>query len=400
MITLDSPALSTGKAFRIFELDYRTDPRWEAFISSHPDALIYHHPGWLTALESEYGQKCVSLACEDQWGQVCAVLPLFYTKGLPLNFGRIATGRRLSSLPRTPIAGPLALGREETQAILGYAVELANSKPGVRLEIKTAIGDLHESLGVLASMPWRPTYVVELPPVVEGNVWEEFWENLRLPRPCVSCVGCRRLRFGNARRQHRVNWAVNKGIKLGIEVRDAETEEDLAEWYKLYLLTMRHNAVPPRPYRFFQSLWSSLRPGGKMRLLIAEHREREQKRMVAGSIVLEFGQTAFYAFTGCAPEDFHLYPHDVLQIESIRSACRSGYRWYDFGEVAEDHDSLAQFKTKWGGDPKPLYRYYYPGPIEQATDVPGRLASSARTVWRILPPKVTEVLGDWTYRRM
>ena len=43
----------------------------------------------------------------------------------------------------------------------------------------------------------------------------------------LSCQKCRRLRFGNASRQHRVNWAVNKAGKLGLEVRDADTEEDL-----------------------------------------------------------------------------------------------------------------------------------------------------------------------------
>ena len=83
--------------------------------------------------------------------------------------------------------------------------------------------------------------------------------------------------FWNARRQHRVNWSVNKAVKLGLEVRDAETEIELAAWYKLYLLTMRHNAVPPRPYRLFKSVWSTLRPAGQMRLLLAGTEQRWPK---------------------------------------------------------------------------------------------------------------------------
>ena len=399
MICIEPPTVSRGKALHVFELDFRSDPRWERFISSHPDALIYHHPGWLSALESEYGQKCVSLACADDSGQLSAVLPLFYTKGLPLKYGPIASGRRLSSLPRTPVAGPLALNQKAAKAIVAYAVDLAKSERGVQLEIKTHIAGLNESVDALSCTPWRPTFVEELPPWVEGKDWQDFWENLRLPRSCVSCEGCRRLRFGNAKRQHRVNWAVNKAKKLGLEVRDALSEDDLAAWYQLYLLTMRHNAVPPRSYRLFQSLWSSLRPAGKMRLLLAEQ-QRPEKRMVAGSILLQFGQTVFYAFTGCAPEDFCLHPHDILQIEAIRGACRSGFRWYDFGEVAEDHEALAQFKTKWGGGPKPLYRYYFPAEAAQSWNGPGRLALSARKLWRRLPTKATAVLGDLIYRRM
>ena len=226
LISADAEKLVIREVLTVLEMDFQGDSRWERFVASHPDALIYHHPGWLSALESEYGQKCVSLACVDEQGQVCAVLPLFYTKGLPLHVGPLSTNRRLSSLPRTPEAGLLATSKEGATAILEHAVGLVRSKPGVQLEIKTKIADLDKSVDALVCKPWRPTYVAELPVRVEGAAWEAFWETLRFPRTCVSCQDCRQLRFGNARRQHRVNWSVNKAIKLGLEVREAETEEE------------------------------------------------------------------------------------------------------------------------------------------------------------------------------
>ena len=400
MIATVPLASSTQPEFRVAQVDFRHDSRWLEFISSHPDALIYHHPGWLAALEAEYGQRCVSLACEDANGRFRAVLPLFYTKGLPFSLGGMATGRRVSSLPRTPIAGPLAATDEAAIAIVEHATKMAGCRPGVELEIKTHVPNLEKSVPSLSCITWRPTYLEELPPLTEGAQWEAFCENLRLPRACTSCEGCRRLRFGNAKRQHRVNWAVNKALKLGLRVREAETEEELRRWYPLYLLTMRHNAVPPRSYRFFRALWSSLRPIGAMKLLIAEREEDEQVRAIAGSVLLQFGRTVFYAFTGCAPEDFRLHPHDILQIEAIRGACRSGFRWYDFGEVTEDHEALAQFKTKWGGDPIPLFRYYYPVPKTEVSGRESKVGASLRRIWRELPPKATAVLGDIIYSRM
>jgi hypothetical protein len=393
-------ATSTQREFHIVEVDFRRDSRWLEFISSHPDALIYHHPAWLSTLEAEYGQRCVSLACEDAHGRFRAVLPLFFTKGLPFKLGAMITGRRVSSLPRTPIAGPLAATEESAIAIVEHAAKMASSQPGAKLEIKTHVPNLEKSVPLLSCVIWRPTYVEELPPLAEGEQWESFCEKLRLPRACTSCEGCRRLRFGNAKRQHRVNWAVNKALKLGLRVREAEREEDLRQWYPLYLLAMRHNAVPPRSYRFFRALWSSLRPIGAMKLLLAEREKDEQIRIVAGSILLQFGRTVFYAFTGCAPEDFCLHPHDILQIEAIRGACRSGFRWYDFGEVTEDHEALAQFKTKWGGDPTPLFRYYYPAPKTEISGQENKLGASLRKMWRKLPPKATAVLGDFIYSRM
>src|SRR5215213_1251984 len=92
---------------RVVEIDAWTDPRWEAFVTSHPGATVYHHPAWLRVLAQAYGYRPASLACQDEKGQIRGVLPLFRTRGL-------VTGRGLASLPRTPVAGPLALDRDAT----------------------------------------------------------------------------------------------------------------------------------------------------------------------------------------------------------------------------------------------------------------------------------------------
>ena len=398
MTSVGIGVLETETQLRVFELDFRSDSRWEQFISSHPDAFIYHHPDWLIALEEEYEAKCISLACEDESHQLRGILPLFGTKGLPFRLGRHATNSRLSSLPRTPVAGPLTLDDDAARELTSYAVQLARSLSGTQLEIKTQVAGLDDSVEDLSCLPWRPTYVDELPSAVDRKPWKKFWENVRLPRNCGPCKGCRRLRFGNAKQQHRVNWAVNKAMKLGLEVREADSEQDLEKWYALYLETMRHNAIPPRSYRFFLSLWSSMQPKGRLRLLVAEQELNGSKRMIAGSILLKYGQTVFYAFTGCVPEDLCLHPHDLIQIESIREACKGGFRWYDFGEVAEDHEALAQFKKKWGAEPRPQYRYYSPAIAENASSAGSVSTSIARRIWRRLPVRATQTLGDLIYR--
>jgi len=155
-------------------------------------------------------------------GLLRAILPLFYTKGLPLKVGRRANGRRLSSLPRTPVAGPLALDDGAMATVLGYAVEFVRAEPPHELEIKTREDGLSN--------------LVPEPPV------------------CGPCEECRRLRLGNAKRQHRVNWAVSKALRLGLQVGEAETEAEVAPWYPLYLDAMRQHAFPPRSYRFFADL--------------------------------------------------------------------------------------------------------------------------------------------------
>src|SRR5260370_30726472 len=72
---------------RVVLVALRTDKRWAAFLASHPDAVIYQHPGWIRALEKEYGRECIALACEDASDQLPGILPLMATCGSPWLLG-------------------------------------------------------------------------------------------------------------------------------------------------------------------------------------------------------------------------------------------------------------------------------------------------------------------------
>src|SRR3989475_8024654 len=162
---------------------------------------------------------------------------------------------------------------------------------------------------------------------------------------------------------------------------------------------MRWNAVPPRPYRFFAAIWRELQPIGLLRLLLAEQKVARQIRLLAGSIILSYGQTAFYAFNGCRRDAFSLRPNDIIQWHAIHHACGRGFRWYELGEESEDNPRLAGFKSKWGANPRRLYRYYYPMPARVNADIKsnGLLMLAACAIWHHLPLRVTEMLGDWIY---
>jgi len=231
---------------------------------------------------------------------------LIYTRGLPFGVSRIGkhiTGRRLSSLPRTPLGGPLSDRREATILLIEEAARKVKSEPGVTLQLKFHSNELDGLVEGVRGIPWRESYLLELP-----------GKNID------------RVRFGNAKQNHKVTWAVNRAIGLGIEVREAESEDDLKAWYTLYLETMRRVIVPARPYRFFQGLWRSLRPRGLMSMLIAERPSCGRPGLLAGSILLKFGQSVHYAFTGCRTESLKLHVNDLIQWEGIQRANREGFR--------------------------------------------------------------------------
>ena len=373
---MDQSVQTSLDCIQVTEVDPRGDPCWQAFVAAHPDALIYHHPAWLRVLAKEYGRKPVGLVCKDAEGRIRGVLPLTDTRGIPFKIGGKITGRRLSSLPRTPVAGPLSLDTQATAALVHTAVERARAKPGTQLEVKAWSNGIDTLVPDMAPMPWRLTYVLELPKPPEN------------------------IRFGNSRNHGRISWAVKKAAKSGIQVRQAETETELREWYRLYLDTMRWHAVPPRPYRFFKACWEQLRPDGLMRLLLAELHEGGSRKLVAGSIFLMFGRTVFYAFSARDLEYLRLRPNDAIQWQAIHDAQREGFCVYDFGEVVEDNEGLAEFKSKWGAEAKRLYRYYYPAPRDLGTDPLNETSLTRRltmTLWRRAPLTMTALLGDWIY---
>jgi CelD/BcsL family acetyltransferase involved in cellulose biosynthesis len=351
---------------QVVEIDPQTDPRWEAFISTLPDSLIYQHPAWLQVLEGAFGYKPVNLACENSSGQLQGILPLYYLRGL-------FTGRRYSSLPRTPVAGPLAYNDQALTALTRAAFERVRDERGAQLQLKVPSNKLEGLVEGVVGVPWREAYLLKLP-----------------ERPEL-------LHIGNSRNHARIKWAVNKATRLGVKVHPADTERELRLWYELYLETMRRIAVPPRPYYFFEILWKRLQPRGLMRLLLAKHYEAGCSRLLAGSLFLMFGQTIIYAFAGWRREDLSLRPNDAIHWQAIHDACAEGFSNYDFGEVTKDNQGLAEFKSKWGAEPYWLYRYYYPTPREMEMsilDSHSRARQLMSAAWRRLPIKATAFLSN------
>ena len=371
-IALSRPPHRSESGLDVVEVDPLSDPRWEAFVATRPDRLVYHHRGWLEALARGYGHSPLALACEAEGGVLKGVLPLCEARGL-------LSGRRLVSLPHTPVAGALTTAPAVTRALLEAAIRRVRATRASSLQIKAGLEQLEGLPHGMVGRAWSETYLLELPDRSEE------------------------LRFGSSRNHNRLRWAMNKARREGVTARDASSQDDLGAWYRIYLETMRSHAVPPRPYSFFEALWTSLRPSGLMRLLLAERREAGATRLLAGSIFLSSGATMFYAFNGCRRRDFHLRPNYLIQWCALHDAHAAGLRWYDFGEVEQHQEGLATFKHKWGGRPRPLHRYYFPSPRELEGGIlreGSRSRALVSAAWRRLPLDVTARAGELLYRHL
>jgi hypothetical protein len=346
------------------------DKDWEKYVSSHPKALFYHHPVWLRALEAETGNEIIRLAAKDSSGKLRGILPLQATAGMYLGLGGQAGAPRISSLPRTPLAGILADDEVAAQLLLDKAIKLTRENTGVFLQIKTTDSEYYKDSRIKI-VPWRINYNISLPENEDD------------------------LRFGNPRNHRRIKWAVNKAAAEGVNIRRADSISDFKKWYTLYLETSRWHAVPPRSYKFFSELFNA--PQEYVSLQIAE----KKGQILAGSIFLKYNDTVFYSFNGRDQDQLNLRPNDLIQFHTIYQACREGYKFYDMGEVAGGQAGLVDFKKKWGCESKQIYHiYYHPsGKIkdELMSDTPGSLRLN---IWRKIPIGITEKLGIIINKRL
>lgn len=366
-----STATSTGIS-RVRVVDPRSDPRWDPFVLAAPHGSVHHTAGWFAVVQRAQEYRPAALVCEDDAGRLTGVLPMVEKHGL-------LGGRRLTSLPHTPCAGPLASSDKALTALLRGAVDLACER-GCWLQLKSAHGEMALLQTDLVRTSWEDTYVLDLPPGGAGA-----------------------FRFGDARNHGRLRWAVNKAARSGVEVREAASSADLRDWYSLYLETMRWHAVPPRPLRFFRAVWELLGPVGRARLLLAEQRTAGGTRLLAGSWFLVSHGTVSYAFNGRRRDALSYRPNDALHWRAISDACEAGLRHYDFGEVDAANRGLADFKTKWGATPRPRYRYHFPASREPEAGVlrpDGVVRRAAERAWRRVPLRATAATGAWIYGRL
>lgn len=354
-------SVDTATDLQVTAVDAELDPRWTSYVAAHRDGCAYFHPHWLRALQAEVARPQVHLVCEDQGGELQGVLPMAATRGLP-RLGGIAA-RRWASLPRTPIGGPLASSAAAAEALVSAAVEIAAADRALLQLKRLADPDRDWSdLGV-AARPWRCGYVLDLPETEDE------------------------LRFGSARNDRRIRWAVGKAARSGVEIRRGGPG-DVGAWYRLYLHTMRRHRVPPRARGFFEALCTDESP---FELLLAERREPSGTTLLAGSFFGRFGGTVSYAFNGVDPDARSHRPNDVLQWRAIHRAVADGFRRYDLGEVAAGEAGLADFKRKWGATQVQIVHHYRPDP--GPVDGPPSDRRVLAALWGRLPLTVTRTVG-------
>ena len=340
--------------------------RWDAFVQKHPLGLIYHLSGWKRVLEKSFNHiHGHFLAIEDdESGEIVAGIPIFEVQSW-------LTGNRLVSIPFATLCDPLV------------------SSPNDMKMIWPAIADLHERLGAryieirewgFASFDNDPNFSVL------GKHKHHYLILDRRPDEIKKSFN------RNCRRN------ILKAVESPLKLKVAKTENDLRDFYSLYLQTRRRLGLPPIPFKFFQALCQVFFSQENVTLLIAQHRGTS----VAGLLILKFKDLVIGEAIGDSTQYRKYRSSHFLFWNVIKLSHKEGYRKYNFGRTSQMNKGLLSFKRGWGTVEETLSDAFYPREICQEME---RKESSWKytTVKRIAertPNFLFHLLGKFAYRHM
>jgi len=332
----------------ILDLD---DPRWSAFVESRPEATPFHNPTWASLLAECYGFRTFAfvLGVDDK-----------IDAGVPMAEIRSLTGKkRWVALPFTDALAPL--GPPARVSELTRALDRQRSEEHIRsVEIRADAPEGVRSVRGLA-------HVLHL--TLDPEALLQTFSKSQVQR------------------------SVTRAAREGVNVREAEREEDLLEtFYELHLLTRRRQGIPIQPRRFFSLLWERMIAPGLGSVLIAEIRGQA----VASAVFLAWNRRVVYKFGASDRRAWGSRPNHAVFWDAIRRACASGMRELDFGRTDPGNEGLRAFKAGWGTEERPLV--YTTFGDTHTSPGSGRAGSVVAATIRHSPRWVCRVLGETLYR--
>lgn len=343
----------------IYTLDPLFDRRWGDLVAWHPRASVFHQRGWLQALAHTYGYR-----------------PLAVTSSPPdrplidgIAFCEIEswiTGARLVSLPFSDHAEPLL---DET---------------GAGLELSEWVPAEHHKHG------WR--YIEMRPISLDAERWSVLHRSQLFWVHSLDLVPSTAQLFQNLHKgsmQRRIRHAEREHLKY----ERGRSNELLADFYKLLIMTRRRHRLLPQPREWFHNLITEFGSHAEIRLA------KKEDQPVAAVFTLRHRDTVVYKY-GCSDERFHhLGGMPLLFWRMIEESKQDGVETIDLGRTDINNIGLVDFKDRLGAKRTRIAYFRYPmgeGPrlVESASrGVLGRLFS-------VLPDSISAGVGGLIYRHV
>jgi hypothetical protein len=165
---------------------------------------------------------------------------------------------------------------------------------------------------------------------------------------------------------------IRKAMRRGVQVVQASTEEDLAEYFPIYCEWSQSKGQVPIPYPLFHE---TLLVRANRRLFLARH----GGATIAG-VTVRFcpGGVMEFAANASLKADQSLKPNDLLHWRVIEWASAQGFVTYSLG-------GAHLFLRRFGGTIVKTYQYRLDRTFGKRLELRDRLVAAARSSWKRLP---------------
>jgi len=364
----ESQRLSAGATGRpidgvsLYTTDPIQDKRWDELVASHPRSSIFHTPGWLTALSKTYGyEPVVFTTCSPEQRLANGIVFCAIRSWI--------TGSRLVSLPFSDHCEPLVEEPEVLQSILNEIIQQRCQQ-----------GRNHVEMRPLSSIDQTTVAAARLSPATTFHLHE-----LDLRPPIHELFS----RFDKDSVQRKIRRAEREGLSYD----EGRSEELLAEFHRLLVLTRRRHRVPPQPLAWFRNLAQNM--GDSFKVRVASIRGKA----IASIISLFHRGTMVYKY-GCSDVQYgNLGGTAFLFWRMIQDAKAIGCHTLDMGRSDNDNLGLVRFKSNWGTSDSLLTYWRYPA-AATVRKLDSKKRSLAGHILSRLPDRMLVTLGELMYRHI
>lgn len=289
-------------------LDPMRDSRWDALVSSHPRASVFHQTGWLKALAMTYDYRPLVLTSAAEENPLSDGVVFAEIKSW-------ITGCRLVSLPFADHCDPLLNESADLLKILRWIGSQSRDQRWKYIEL-------------------RPLWS-ELSPGPVFKTYHSFWlHTLSLTQSLGEIFSA----FHPECMQRRIRRA--ERAQLSYE--RSCSSENLCDFYRLLLITRRRHQLPPQPLVWFRNLIACL--GTKLDIRVA----RKEGVPIAAILALRHGPTIVYKY-GCSDHGYHhLAGMPFLFWRLIEESKAEEAEAIDFGRTELSNEGLTAFKDHLG----------------------------------------------------
>jgi len=340
-------------------IDPLVDNRWDELISTHPDASIFHHSGWMRALARTYGFRPIVLTCGPDKG------PL--TNGIPFCEVRSwITGSRLVSLPFSDHCDPLLNGSENLSELVGWVKDELTRRKWRYVEFRPFQSELGSD-----------------PAIVSGQSFLLHTLNLEPP------LG----RIFDGLHRDSVQRRIRRAEREGLKYEKGFSDKLLGDFYRLLIKTRMRHALPPQPLSWFSNLATFLRD--RLQIRVA----RKGAEPIAAILTLVHNGKVVYKY-GCSDQRFHnLAGMPFLFWKLIEESKAEQLKQLDFGRTDIENQGLIRFKDQFGTERRLLTYLRCRAYAGKETSV-SHSFDSMRRLFSMLPARLSCPIGALLYRHI